>query len=419
MPYPLKRSFLALLALILLSGFVQVPAAGAQVAKVHAILFYSPYCGHCHHVIQEVLPPLYEQYGDQLQLIGVNTASPDGAELFEAAVIRFQIPPERQAVPMLIIGETILLGSLEIPEELPGLIEGYLAQGGTGWPDIPGLREALESAQAEASSTPAPEPTPDQAQTELPETTSQPEATRPEATLPETTQPQSSPTSSPTAPAPSGIILPDDAEPGLDDRLRRDPVGNTLAIIVLAGMIISLAGSLIYLRQDPALSYLPRPSPWIPVLCLIGIVVAAYLSYVETAHVEAVCGPVGDCNTVQQSKYARLFEVLPVGVLGLAGYVAILAAWLLSRFGSERTAYLASLALLGMTIFGVLFSIYLTFLEPFVIGATCAWCLTSAVIMTLLLWLSLTPGKLAFYHFTFGEKHGYRKTGTQSIIESK
>jgi uncharacterized membrane protein len=34
----------------------------------------------------------------------------------------------------------------------------------------------------------------------------------------------------------------------------------------------------------------------------------------------------------------------------------------------------------------VLFSIYLTFLEPFVIGATCAWCLTSALIMTLLLW---------------------------------
>jgi uncharacterized membrane protein len=49
-----------------------------------------------------------------------------------------------------------------------------------------------------------------------------------------------------------------------------------------------------------------------------------------------------------------------------------------------------------MSAFGVLFSIYLTFLEPFVIGATCAWCLTSAIIMTAMLWLSLSPGKLAF-----------------------
>ena len=44
------------------------------------------------------------------------------------------------------------------------------------------------------------------------------------------------------------------------------------------------------------------------------------------------------------------------------------------------------------TVSGTLFSIYLTFLEPFVIGATCAWCLASAVILTLLMWLSARPG---------------------------
>ena len=43
--------------------------------------------------------------------------------------------------------------------------------------------------------------------------------------------------------------------------------------------------------------------------------------------------------------------------------------------------------LLALALFGTLFSIYLTFLEPFVIGATCAWCLTSAVSMTLILLL--------------------------------
>jgi uncharacterized membrane protein len=48
--------------------------------------------------------------------------------------------------------------------------------------------------------------------------------------------------------------------------------------------------------------------------------------------------------------------------------------------------------LFGITLFGILFSIYLTFLEPFVIGATCIWCLSSAVIMTIL--FLLAAGKL-------------------------
>ena len=45
----------------------------------------------------------------------------------------------------------------------------------------------------------------------------------------------------------------------------------------------------------------------------------------------------------------------------------------------------------GLVGAGLAFSIYLTFLEPFVIGASCAWCLTSAVIMTVLLWLTAVP----------------------------
>ncbi|MBS3753330.1 MAG: hypothetical protein KGY46_08075 [Anaerolineales bacterium] len=41
-----------------------------------------------------------------------------------------------------------------------------------------------------------------------------------------------------------------------------------------------------------------------------------------------------------------------------------------------------------LTGFGTFFSMYLTFLEPFVIGATCAWCLTSFLIITAQLWIS-------------------------------
>jgi uncharacterized membrane protein len=104
---------------------------------------------------------------------------------------------------------------------------------------------------------------------------------------------------------------------------------------------------------------------------------------------------VGDCNTVQQSEYARLFGVLPIGVLGLLGFAAILAAWGVRRWGPRPLSSWAAIALLAMTGFGTLFSIYLTFLEPFVIGATCMWCLSSAVIMTTLHGLAHAPGRAA------------------------
>jgi uncharacterized membrane protein len=121
-----------------------------------------------------------------------------------------------------------------------------------------------------------------------------------------------------------------------------------------------------------------------------GLVVAGYLTFVEATGGPIVCGPSQGCEAVQNSKYAILFGVLPIGVLGLIGYVAILIAWVAWQFGPESISKLASLAIWGMGIFGVLFSVYLTFLEPFVIGATCMWCISSAVLMITLLLVS-TP----------------------------
>jgi uncharacterized membrane protein len=168
------------------------------------------------------------------------------------------------------------------------------------------------------------------------------------------------------------------------DSFNQDPTGNSLAVLVLLGMIVSLL-----LRGIPPRRELTLWPPWVfPLLVLVGAMVAGYLSFVEITHTEAVCGPVGDCNTVNQSPYATLFGFLPVGVLGLMGYALILALWALGRWGGEGLREKAHLALWGAAVLGTFFSAYLTFLEPFVIGATCAWCLASAVIMTLLLWAS-------------------------------
>lgn len=166
------------------------------------------------------------------------------------------------------------------------------------------------------------------------------------------------------------------------DRFNQDRTGNSLSVLVLVGMLVS-----VILNGFPKRGSTRAWPLWVvPTLVTLGIGVAAYLSFIELTHSEAVCGPVGDCNTVNQSEYAFLFGSLPVGVLGLLGYALILVIWAVGRLGSDTLRGRADLALWGVTLLGTIFSIYLTFLEPFLIGATCAWCLTSAVIMTLLLW---------------------------------
>jgi uncharacterized membrane protein len=94
---------------------------------------------------------------------------------------------------------------------------------------------------------------------------------------------------------------------------------------------------------------------------------------------------------VQASPFAKLFGFLPVGLLGAVGYIGILVGWFLGRRSDSAIGRLAPLLVFGMALFGVLFTIYLTYLELFVIKAVCIWCLTSAVIMALVLALSVAP----------------------------
>jgi uncharacterized membrane protein len=64
---------------------------------------------------------------------------------------------------------------------------------------------------------------------------------------------------------------------------------------------------------------------------------------------------------------------------------------------------MADLALVGIAAAaygGTLFSAWLTFLEPFVIGATCMWCVLSALTMLALLWLTGADGWTALRRLT-------------------
>jgi uncharacterized membrane protein len=63
-------------------------------------------------------------------------------------------------------------------------------------------------------------------------------------------------------------------------------------------------------------------------------------------------------------------------------YLSTIALWLLQRVDSARRW--ALWALVALTIFGTLFSLYLTLVELLVIGAICMWCLTSAMVTGLM-----------------------------------
>ena len=177
----------------------------------------------------------------------------------------------------------------------------------------------------------------------------------------------------------------------VQENFLRDKSGNTLAVLTLIGMIAVIIIIAIYYISGKPSKIFNLPSWIIPVTSIIGIFIAFYLSYIEMTESIAVCGPVGDCNTVQQSSYASLFGIIPIGILGIVGYIAILITWFIYHFKYQEKQKALAYLIWGMSWFGVLFSIYLTFLEPFVIGATCMWCISSAIAMTIILWTSTSP----------------------------
>jgi uncharacterized membrane protein len=111
-------------------------------------------------------------------------------------------------------------------------------------------------------------------------------------------------------------------------------------------------------------------------LGLAGVGIAGYLTYVHYAGLHPICGISHGCETVQTSRYASLVGI-PVALLGLITYVLILVSL---RMRGER-------ALLGgyaLTTIAFLFSAYLTYREVFTIHAICSWCVSSAIVFTLM-----------------------------------
>ncbi|MBN1440576.1 MAG: vitamin K epoxide reductase family protein [Anaerolineales bacterium] len=296
-----------------------------ETASVKAVLFYNPGCGTCKTLLNEVLPPLIKQYGTSLLVFTVDVTTPAGGELYFTALESLSVPPNLRAVPILFVDDAYLVGVSAIESDFPGWIESKLALGGNRWPSVPGLEDALKAA---------------------------------------------------------GFYL---APPSPWERFFSDQPANSLAAAVFAFLILSLIFSIATVFRPAPGSLQSAPAWLLPAILSAGTAIAAYLTYAERMPSQLYCEAIGNCGAVHASRYSRLLGFLSVGEFGLLGYFLTGLAWFFHRMANGGWKAAAAAAMFGLALFAAVFSAYLTFLEPFVIGATCLWCLGSAVAIGLTL----------------------------------
>ncbi|MBF0225764.1 MAG: hypothetical protein HQK76_09945 [Desulfobacterales bacterium] len=309
-------------------------------SMVYSVLFFRPDCPHCHKVVKELLEPISNQYRGRALIITVNISTENGKILFDETIKQYNVPAPRQGVPMLVVGDITFVGEQEIMSVFPSVLAIFMNMGGIRFPYIPGLQEAIDLRNTKQTNT-----------------TSSDIVSVTEQTMFELVK----------------------------SRILKNPLGNSIAMIIFFGMIFVLIKSLIAIRYV-SFDKNYRWKFWvIPLLALIGMCVSGYLSWFKSYETDVICKIVGDCGLVQNSKYAKIFGI-HVGIIGFAGYIAVIFVWLLMFLRSFEL--LGSLILFGMVFIGTVFSAYLTFIEPFVLGTVCFWCLISASMITIILWLT-------------------------------
>lgn len=118
-------------------------------------------------------------------------------------------------------------------------------------------------------------------------------------------------------------------------------------------------------------------------LATLGIAVAAYIAIAEADGGAPAClAGGGGCETVAASAHSELAGI-SVALLGVFGYVLLLGAALLRGDAARMAGF-------GLALVGFGYSVYLTYLEFFVIDAICQWCVASAVLMTALFAVNVT-----------------------------
>jgi uncharacterized membrane protein len=122
-------------------------------------------------------------------------------------------------------------------------------------------------------------------------------------------------------------------------------------------------------------------------LLVVGLLVSIYMTIYKISGNDGMCLGSGDCSTVNASRFSEV-NGIPVAVIGIGGYLAILGVLLLEN----RNSFLkqnGSLLIFGLSLGGFLFTIWLVYVELVLLQAICPFCVTSQVAMTLIFILAV------------------------------
>jgi len=115
------------------------------------------------------------------------------------------------------------------------------------------------------------------------------------------------------------------------------------------------------------------------VIALLGLADATYLAIAHLTGDDAVCGSLAGCSVVLGSVYAAVAGI-PTAAFGALAYFFVFSAAIFVAFGYRRAQSFFAVVVVSM----FLVSLWLLYLQAFVLHAFCPFCLLSAALVFLL-----------------------------------
>lgn len=128
------------------------------------------------------------------------------------------------------------------------------------------------------------------------------------------------------------------------------------------------------------------------ILSLGGLYVANKIRIEKKRGHKMICPLNGNCEQVLSSDFAKIAGT-PLEIAGIAYYLLIILTNIIFIIIPDLRFSLIEIILFGITLFGFLFSIYLTSVQAFYLKNWCTWCLYSGLFSTLI----FTASTISFY----------------------
>lgn len=122
-------------------------------------------------------------------------------------------------------------------------------------------------------------------------------------------------------------------------------------------------------------------------IIIIGLVVSIYMAIYNLTDNDSMCLGSGDCSTVNASRFSKFYGI-PVGIIGAFGYSSLfLMLFFEDKFSITRKS--GNLPFFATSLLGFFFTIYLIYIEIWILDAICPFCLISQGTMTILFFVSV------------------------------